>query len=260
MVDKWASLPLDKPLFANLDPDQVVGRLTAVENGFINELGGHTRFPSLTPFVTLPDDNGRVYLFDFQGDMIAGTSKGRLYRINRSGTPTDVTGIPVGGGNRMVFSKSPQELYAAAGGSIIRLRSTKSEILSTAAPIASHVAYLNGYVLAFAVNSQRWFYSNPGAPDQWPALNVFSANSSSENITAMMVDPFGEIFFGGLGGTEQWLPVTTGGNVPFYRVWSVGEGIKIPYCLLFADNSLWTVNKLDELVSIRQQTSQVASG
>src|SRR4051812_3428037 len=133
----WIALPLDKPLFANLDEDAIVGAQTAVENGFINEQGGHTRFPGLEDFATL-EDNGRVYLHDFNGDLIAGTSKGRTYRVSHNATVEAIPGVSVSGGRRIVFQKTDRDLLMAAGGPIVRLRDKKTELLSSAAPLTTH--------------------------------------------------------------------------------------------------------------------------
>jgi hypothetical protein len=258
MSETWLPLPFDRPLFANLDPDAVIERLTALENGFLNELGGHTRFPGMEVFTTL-NDNGRVYLSDFQGDLIAGTSNGRIYRIAQNGTINDVTGVPVSGGGRMIFAKSPQEMYAAAGGPIVRLRGGKTELLSSSAPLATHVVWIDGYIVANLINSQQWFYSNPGQPDQWPALNTEFADSSAANITAMLMTPFRELMLCGTEAVEQWERITSG-NVPFWRRWAMADAVKCPYVLTFADNGIWTVNRQDELVKMQGQASAVASG
>ncbi len=255
--DNWIALPLNTSMFANVDQDAVVGHQTAIENGFINELGGHNRFPGLEVFCTLPD-TGRVYLYDFEGDLLAATSRGRAYRVAQNAQVTEVTKAPITGGRRVIFAKNNQEAFMAAGGPIIRLRGTSTEILSSAAPLASHVAVIDGYVIANQINAQRWFYSNPGFPDQWPPLNTFSADSSPDNVTAFMINDFRELLFGGQSGIEQWERVPTG-NTPFFRRWALGEGIKAPYMMLFADNATFTVNKLAEFVKFQQQVSQSVS-
>ena len=105
MPEIWTPLPLDRPLYANLDPDAVTANMTAIENGFINEQGGHTRFPGLIERVDL-GGRDRVYLHEFDGDLVAATSKGRVYRIDKRYTATDVTGVPVWGGRRVVFAET----------------------------------------------------------------------------------------------------------------------------------------------------------
>jgi hypothetical protein len=256
--DDWIPLPLDKGLFANSDPDVVVGYQTAIENGFVNELGGHTRFPGLEVFAEL-GDNGRVYLSDFEGDLVAATSKGQVYRVGRNGSVTACTGVPVAGGRRVIAAPTNQEMLFAAGGPIVRLRGKKTENLSDAAPNSAYIGYIDGYVLAAALNSQFCFYSNPGAIDQWPALNTLAADSNADNINCLLIDPFREIQIGGAKKFEQWERLTTG-STPFFRRWAIGDGAKLAYCILFADNAIWTINSRGELVRFSGQVSANAGG
>src|ERR1700691_5526941 len=100
-AEEGIPLPLAKPLFANLPQDAVVGHQTAIENGFINDLGGHSRFPGLETFCEL-DDDGRAYLYDFEGDLLCATSNGQVYRVGQNGKVTNCTGAPVPGGRRVI--------------------------------------------------------------------------------------------------------------------------------------------------------------
>jgi|GEM_PF-1663574 len=255
--EAWIPLPLDKGLFANLDQDAIQGYQTAVENGFVNELGGHTRFPGLKIFADL-GNRDRVYLYDYAGDMIAGTSKGQIFRVDEAARVNNVTGVPVAGGRRVIFTASDREIFAAAGGPIIRLRTDKTELLSENAPLTTHVAWIDGYVVAPEMNSLRWFHSDPGVPDSWPSQNTFTADGNPDNINSLLITPFRELLFGGDKSVEQFERLTTG-TAPFFRRWAVGDGVKFPYCQVFADNAMWTISKRTQLVRFSQQSSAVAS-
>lgn len=257
MAEQWTPLDISKGLFANVDADAVLGYQTGIENGFITELGGHSRFPGLIERATLAD-NGRVYLHDFDGDLIAGTSKGQVYRLNKRFDVTNVTEVPVSGGRRTVFAKTDRELLAAAGGPIIRLRDRKTELLSANAPNSTHVGWIDGYTLAIEIDSGRFFHSAAGQPDSWDPLDTFSADGQPDNINSMMITPYREILLGGEDSLEQFERQPTG-TVPFFRRWTVGDGVKLPYVMLFADNAAWTINQLTELVRFAGQSSQAAS-
>lgn len=258
--EDWIPLPLDKPLFANLAEDAVVGHMAALENSFINELGGHTRFPGLVPFADFSaTDNGRVYLNDFTGDLIAATSKGQVYRVRQDGSYENATNVPISGGRRVIMAKSDQEVFFAAGGPIIRLRSKTTELLSSAAPQATHVGWIDGYTVANQINTQRWFWSGAGKPDQWDPLDTEAADGYPDYINSMLITPFREILFGGADSIEQFERYVNG-NVPFFRRWAIGDGVQFPYCSVFADNAVFTVNRLTEIVRLQQQTSQAVSG
>lgn len=260
MAEDWKDLPLHKKLFANLDPDAVVGYQTAIENGFINDLGGHTRFPGLILRVDL-GGNGRVYLHDFDGDLMAATSQGKVYRIDRSYTATDVTGVPVSGGRRVIFAKTDRDLLMAAGGPMVRLRDQLTELLTADedAPLASHVVWLDNFTIAIEVNSGRFFHAEAGTPDVWDPLDSFSADGNPDNINSVIVTPFRELLLGGESSIEQFERLTTNGAVPFFRRWAIGEGVKLPYAILHTDSATWTINGLNQFVRFSGQTSQVAS-
>ena len=257
-AEDWIPLPLDKGLFANVDPEAIVQYDAALENAFVNELGGISRFPGLSVFATL-QDNGRVYLSDFEGDLIAATSKGQVYRVAQTGAVTPCTGVTISGGRRVIMAPTNQEMLFAAGGPIVRLRKNTTEALSQDAPEASFVGWIDGFAIANQVDTFNWFYSNPGFVDQWPALNTFSADSNPDPIGSILINPFREVLFGGTNKVEQWERLTSG-QIPFFRRFAIGDGVAYPYCFLFADNAIWTINSSNELVKFLQQISQNAGG
>jgi len=257
-MENWTPLPLDKGIFRNVDDDAVIGYMTAIENGYVNEFGGHSRFPGLVPFAPLPD-NGRVTLNDLNGDMIAATSKGQVYRIDKNANVENLTGVPLSGGRRAIFAKTDKgEMHIAAGGSIVRLRGEKTELLSPNAPQSSHVGFIDGFTLATEINSNRFYHTPAGQPEVWNPLDTFAADGSSDNITTLMITPFREIMLGGPESIEQF-ESTRSGDVPFFRRWSTGDGVAVPYAMIFADNALWTLNKLYEFVRTSGQVSIAAS-
>lgn len=257
MGESWIPLPINQAVFANADPDAIAGYQTAIENGFINELGGHSRFPGLKVFATLPD-KGRVYLHDWNGNLVAGSSRGRLFTLDPGGAVTDRTGTLVSGGRRIIFSKTNYELLMAAGGPIVRLRDLKTELLSDAAPLASHVQWIDGYTVAAEVNSNRFYHTAAGLPDSWDALDTYAADGDPDPVNAIMVTPFKELMVGGRNSIEQFESAQSGDSA-FFRRWSVGEGVAAPYCMVWADNSMFTVNKLYEVVKASGQVAISAS-
>ncbi|WOF74135.1 hypothetical protein QMT40_001782 [Parvibaculaceae bacterium PLY_AMNH_Bact1] len=254
---RWEPLPLNNPLYLNQPEGAVLGYQTAIENSFINEQGGHTRFPGLIPFADV-GGNGRIYLSELGGDMIAATSKGQVYQVDRSGNVTNKTGVPVSGGRRVIFAQSDRELTMAAGGPIIRLRGEKTELLSEDAPHATHVGWIDGYLVAAEPNSGRFFNSEGGDISKWNPLDVFSADGNPDDVNSLMITPFREMMIGGANSVEQFERNLTG-SVPFFRRWAVGEGVKLPYGMIFADNAVWTMNSLTEFVRFSGQVSVAQS-
>ena len=260
-AENWIPLPLDKGLFANTDPEVVVGYQTALENAFVNELGGISRFPGLQTFCDFSTvDNSRVHaLRDFEGDLIAATQRGSVFRIGQDGRFINCTKVPVSGGLRTIMAPTNQELLLAAGGPIVRLRQSTTELLSDQAPDAGYIGWIDGFTIACEINTFAWFYANPGVVDQWPALNSFAADSNPDNITCFLIDPFRELLFGAAGKIEQWERQTIG-TTPFFRRWAIGDGVKLPYGMVWADNACFVINQRTELVKFAAQISQNVGG
>jgi hypothetical protein len=254
---QWVPLPIDSKLYLNSD-EALLGRANAkLENAYQNDAGGFSRFPGLTPWLQLPD-KGRVHGFaEWRGDLMAGTSKGRLYRISEGADAEDVTALPIPGGGRIIFDKTDDELIAAAGGPLIRFAGQKTEVLSEDAPLSTHVGTIDSYVVATEKGSQRFNHSNAGAARTWDPLDVFSADSRPGPLTAMLVTPFRELIFAGPDSIEQW-ERSSSGDVPFFRRWAVGEGLKAPYAIAFADNAVFCINRRSKFVRFSGQTSQPA--
>ena len=250
----WTPIPIDGRMYLNVKEGSLTRALATVENAFVNDAGGHSRFPGLKSFADLPTP-GRVYLFDWRDNLLASTSLGRLYRINAGGQWEDVTGVPITGGRRAIFAKTDKEVVIAAGGPLVKFAGEKTEVLSEDAPQSTHVAYIDSYVVAIETDSHRFHHSNPGDPTTWDALDVFSADGKPDTANSLLVTPFRELIVGGEDSIEQFERLASG-EVPFYRRWAVGEGMFAPYAVVAADNAVWTINRLREFVRFTGQSGQ----
>jgi hypothetical protein len=251
---RWVPIPLDGKLFLNSDETLLNRAIAKLENAYTNDAGGISRFPGLQTWKALPD-NGRVYLEDWRGDLMAVTSKGRLYRIDRNANLEDVTGVPISGGKRVTFDKTISELLMAAGGKPIRFAGKKTEILSKDAPETTHIGTMDSFVIAVEKDSGRFEHSTAGDSREWDPLDTFAADGKPDNITGMVITPFREMILAGPDSVEQWERYASG-DVPFYRRWAVGEGLISPYAMGFADNAVILVNKNAEVVRLAGQTGQ----
>ncbi len=262
MPQKWQPLEFKRKLFTNVQEAVLTRAHAALENCFQNEAEGQTRFPGLKPFATL-DGAARVYLDEFKGDLIGVTGDGRVYRVEHDGTPHDVTGTPVAGGRRVIFAETDDEKLFAAGDQIIRLAKDESsgqstEVLSEDAPLATHVAYIDGYVVAIERESGRFHHSDPGQARVWGALSIFTAESKPDIANAVIISPRREMYITGVDSIEQWERLASG-TTPFFRRWATGEGNYAPYTLVTADNGSWVINKLQEFVQFQGQISRPSS-
>lgn len=255
MARDWVPIPLQEKLSLNVDEVSVNTGISEIENGFVTEQNTHSRFPRLRLFATL-NDNGRVYLSDWRGDLIAATSRGRFYRIGRTGPVEDRTNIIIPGDQRVIFAATEDELIMAAGGQIVRFAGDRTEILdeSGTAPHSTYVGYIDSYIVALEKDSGRFFHSEPGLARVWNTLNLFAANGSPDNITSLIVTPFRELMLCGPQSVEQFERLS-GGTLPFFRRWTVGEGVSRPHMILFADNAVFVINQRNELVRFSGQVS-----
>ena len=254
----WVTIPLDAPLNENVDEEVVRGSHAVLENGYINDSKGISRFPGLKVFATLPTPDA-VVLEDWRNDLIAVTTGGQIFRISEAGAAEDVTGAAVTGGGRAVTAKTDTQLLIAAGGPIISYSGGKSETLSADAPNSSHVGYISGYVVAIEPNSGRFYHSRPGEYDKWDPIDVFSAEGRPDDLNALLVTPFNELLLFGPGSVEQFEP-SPYGTTPFFRRWSVAGGIHAPYTLCSVDNATWGVDDHLEFVRLVGQTTVPHSG
>lgn len=254
MPPRWVDVPINNKWFANVHETALTTAQAALENCFITEAGGHSRFPGLEEFCSL-GDSGRVYLHDWRGDLMASTSFGNLYRVDKNGNVENVTGTPLSGPSRTVFAKSTDELVMAAGGPLIRFAGDRTEILSEDAPNADFVAFVDNYLLANEIRSGRFYHSAAGQGRSWDPLDVFAADGKPDNITSILVTPFRELIVSGPDSTEQFDRLSSG-DTPFFRRWSVGEGLSVPHSMIATDNGVWGVNSQQEFVRFSGQSSE----
>lgn len=252
-MGKWQEIPISTKLFTNVNEAVLTRANAAVENAFINEAGGHTRFPGLRQFCAL-EGAAPTYLGEWEGDLIA-ESNSRVYRISRAGTVNDVTGVPVSGEGRTIFEETDAELVMAKGGPIVRLAGRKTELLSDAAPNATHVGYVDRYLLANETHTFFFQHSQAGSYREWDALDTFAADGKPDDITALIVTPYREVILAGPKSVEQFDRLPSG-TTPFFRRWSVGEGIHAPYTLIAEDQGIWGVNNRQEFVRFTGQQSE----
>lgn len=254
---QWANFDWGDPLFANADETILRAAPAAAENVYANQAGGFSRFPGLRPFISLPGQ-GRVLVKKFRDDMVAVGETGQVFRIDRMGRVQNITGAAVTGGLRPVFSETEEALIIAAGGPLIRLSGEQTTALSPQAPAASHVAYLDGYLIAPERFSGRFRYSNPGEPAVWEDLSVFTAEAKPDDVLACVVTPYRELLLAGPDSIEQWETLEQG-DAPFYRRWANGEGLAYPYTLVTDTTGTYGVNLRAEFTIFQAQVSREAS-
>ena len=249
---QWADFPFSDRMYENSDESLLSRAMADVENAYANAAGGFSRFPGLTPFVSLPAS--KVYVHAFRGNLIAATDRARVYRISKEGAVEDVTGVPLSGGKRAIFTSTEDQLVMAAGGAPLSLSSNKTQILPNAPP-TTHVIFIDGYLLAIEAYSGRFYYCDPGQYGTWNPLSVFTADAKPDDLTAAVVTPFNEVMLAGTDSIEQY-EILPNGTQPFSRRWTTGEGVQFPYTLVADKSGTYGINGRFEFVRFYGQVSQ----
>lgn len=254
---EWVEVPLNRKLFKNVDEEVLTATYAALENCYVTESNGLSKFPGLKTFCTLPS-NSDIHLNKYENDLVAVGEDGQTFRVNTEAESTKIPGVPVSGGRRTSFANTRDGLMMAAGSQIIKFDGTENKVLSKDAPLSSHVGFIDGYVLAVEKDSGRFQSTKLNDFGTWDPLDTFAVDGNKDDINAMLITPFNEVLLSGEESLEQYERYV-GSNVPFFRRWSVGDGISEPGTLCFADNAAWGLNGRREFVRLSGQTSQAVS-
>ncbi len=256
-MPNWIDIPLNRKLFLNVDETVLTSTYAAMENSFVTESNGLSKFPGLKLFCDL-GNSADIHLSRYRNDLMACGEDGQVFRVNTGAESTKIPGTPVSGGLRTSFARTRDGLMMTAGAQIIKFDGTKNGILSTDAPLSSHVGFIDGYVLAVEKDSGRFQNSKLNDSGTWNPLDTFAVDASPDDINAMLITPFNEILLSGEESLEQYERYV-GSTVPFFRRWALGDGISEPGTLCFADNAAWGLNTRREFVRLSGQTSQSVS-
>lgn len=237
-------VPLFDTAYTNTQGTVLNDKLSSFVNGYIDDLGGYHRFPgtlSLNDFglgagVTVDG----VYWWQQGGKaivVIAGRVFGMTY-LGGVATLTELLGATLATGKPVVFATDGTYVFMANGGRIVYTDGVVATYMADPdVPITiSHVAYLDGYILAAAAGN-KWYYSNVNDSLNWSALNFASASSNPDDITALHVLSR-EVFLFGPLTIEVW---ENDGTSPFSRVpgGAIQVGCGAPYSVTphFAKNA-----------------------
>lgn len=259
MPGRWIDVPIDAKYYSNVSKEVLTRAQAKRENCYVNEAKANVRFPGLELLADISGETGRMYLHDWRGDLVAASGKtGKLYRFSPDGAYEDVTGVPISGGKRVIFAKTDTDLLMAAGKQIIAFDGTQTRVLSDDAPDTSFVGYIDSYVLAIEDFSGRFQHTTAGIYNEWDPLDVFTANGKPDDLTGLLVTEYRELLMTGPESIEQFERLPDG-STPFFRRWSVGEGVSKPYTMIAADNGAWALTDKLEFVRLSGQTSEPRS-
>lgn len=227
-------------------------------NGYIDEIGNAYIRPGLAN-IFLPGENINA-AFSFLNNYVFCVFYGTKFSLFEQSPDTDVfnqiytgnlysLGIypAVSFGNKKpIYANSSTEQFIATGKRIIRYTPplTVSEITVANAPVkATHIAYLDGYLLACDSGAGQTFtWSNLNDALTWGAYNFAAVGGHGDNLLALHVVER-QIFLISSNSTEIW---ENDGVSPLSRISGgfIEIGCVAPYSVVRIDDSLiWLSDK-----------------
>lgn len=231
----------------NSDGVEVRDANIQITNGYTTETDGVSKRPGLSLAKSLGNSRPVTSLFWWPHKPFCIASLGPyLYRLDYGGslTATELTGSAyLLNGPRPTYAVAELSnvvtLFAANGGKIGYTDGTTAyaEIADADAPTqVTHVAYLDFYLLANSLNSNRWYFSDVRAPGTWSSLSYKEASSDPDVIQALHVMNR-EIYLFGKKSIEVWQ--NTGSTFTFERVDGgfIESGLLAPYSVISQENN-----------------------
>lgn len=214
-------VPLFGPVHKSVDGIELSDHNAELTDGYMDELGFSHKRPGLSSFVDL-GSNGYVdglYWWPHKEYVIA-VSLGKAYKITYSDptvTATDLSSSTLSANIPVSFATDGTYVFMAADGKIAYTNGTASVafLADADAPTSvTHVAYLDGYILANNRDTNKFYWSDVNDSLNWTASSFASAAGNADYITALHVMNR-EVFLFGPSSLEVW---ENNGSDPFARV------------------------------------------
>jgi len=195
-------------------------------------------------------------------NVIAAISGGVLYKVDSAGVVTQITGATVTDGTTASFAEYDAKGYFCANSAIIEWDYTGDTAAALADPQAptdaTHVAVLDGYLIALRADSARFEWSIVDTPTSWDG-EFATAESRDDNAVALH-SHFGELFIPGETTTEHW--TTTGDtSTPFQRLsGAVAErGCIAGHSVTQIDNTYYYMDNERRVIRLMGRSPQIIS-
>lgn len=243
---EWRDIPLITQPYESVDDVQVDRFNATIIDAIPIQVGDKIHLvkrPGLTARIDLGTDApvDGLYWYE-QQKIVLAVSEGRVWKItDSSGAKTELTGSTALRDNAPVrFASDATTVVMANGGPMVHTDlSTLTTMADADAPTeVSHVAELDGYILANDVGSGTIMFSDLNSLTSWQALSFFTAESRPDPVLAM-AEAFREIIAIGSESVEFFV---NDGQTPFSRIPGSAQpfGISAPYSLALAGNTwMW---------------------
>ena len=217
--------------------------------------------PGLTEFLSLGDTQrvDGLHYWVRQKQLIAVCNQ-KIYRINSTPSATNITGsAPMGLHVRPKFCDViGTKLYAASGGRIagIPASGNAAYIADSDAPTSVRfIAPINRKLVALEDGSERFWWSEPGAPEDWQGQ--VATIESAPDLGLSMYSASGYLWFHGQSSIEVWRD--DGATFVREGLGAIQRGCIAPYSVCEIGGSAYWLDDTREVCRLRGFSVEVIS-
>lgn len=263
-------VPISSSVFRGVDQVELSDANYSLIDGYTSFVGGTNKRPGLLECLDFALGSNRIidgmYWWEQQNKLVVASAGYLLFVTYSSGAFSfDDLGAsaflelnaPV------IFASDSTDVYACNGGKIVHSDGTTTtiEMADADAPTTvTHIALLDGYLIANSTSENKVYYSQPLTPKVWDnPVEYFSAIGNSDDVTALIVHNR-EIFCMGPQTIEIW---ENDGITPFSRISGgfIETGVIAPYSVVKTENGLFWLNHNKKFVEFNgREIKYISSG
>lgn len=241
-------LPLTEATYKNSRDEQLTVEGALLMDGYIDVLPSGSRYVRRRPgLLSWMSDSGgvdgpvRSTYWSSLLSRVLMTWDAQISKVDSDGANTDYS-ASLGSAVRHIWASDGTRDFVASGGRIIHFDgATVTNMADADAPTTvTHIAYIDGYLLAITGANNKVYFSNVNDALTWDAIDFFSAAANPDIINALHIRN-GSIYLFGPKTIELW---RDDGETPFSRISGgfIEEGLSAPYSVIVRDEGLFFLN------------------
>ena len=248
-------VPLATGVYRNIDQTELKDEAYELMDCYVNERGSVVRRPACVQKIVQDASYGGcigLYWWPVKGYALGVHSASNVVVRYTPSTPDSYTGLALstisGTAYRPTFCDDGTSAFVARGGPIYYSNGSANfaAIADADAPIlVTHVTWLDGYLIANSVGTNRFYYSAVADSATWDS-EFASASGSSDNILALKAHNR-QLFLFGTVSLEVW---ENNGESPFERVPGgfIESGCSAPYSIVTTEDDIFWLDQARRLV------------